>query len=252
MQLATSFVKDLPAKLNEEERQARSDALARLVEEIADVETEAKKIASQYGQKLKGMRQNMTALAHAVTQGEERRPVLCSERADMRRFTVETYRHDDGAVVDTRAMTQDEVEEASQANLFPSGTGIRVATEEKKKGLDLVSPTLESVEAKGEELRKGLEELHEDLTSGNAPTIENPGAVLDGSAATPEKPKRTRRRRGGQDVPEDAAANDTAEAEGDDAAPELAAGAPPVEAPAAEPAPETADATPPEAPTDGS
>lgn len=152
MDIQQGFTKDLPAKLTPEEIENRSRQLARQIESIADVEEEKSKIARQFGEKLKGMRLLAMTLAHAVSSGEESRPVLCSERADYRRFCIETYRHDTSEVVETRAMEADEAEEARQGHL----SFVRVADEyEKDKieketgtrpaggGLDLDSPTIE-------------------------------------------------------------------------------------------------------------
>lgn len=222
MQLETGFTKELPAPLTPEEVENRSTQLARLLESIADTETEAKKIARQYSEKLKGMRLQAMTLAHAVSRREESRPVLCSERADYRRFTIETYRHDTGAVVESRAMEQDELEEARQGHLF-----VRVAdrdNEERKKstaandggkGLDLEAPTIESVEEKGEalaaELKDALETIRNPDGTGRTKVshgfagepmkqiggpvddeaevpgtaITDPGAVLEGKAPAP-------------------------------------------------------------------
>lgn len=185
MQLATSFTKELAVALQPDEIQDRARMLARTIEEIADVEQEAKKIASQFGTKLKGLRQSATALAHTVSSGEEKRPALCSERADMRRFAIDTYRHDNGEVVETRVMTQDEVEEARQTNLFG---GVRVATDAKpKSNLDVEAPAAN--DAAPPEAPADGETAEADANDDTA--ITDPDAVIAG-----KKPKRVKKPKG--------------------------------------------------------
>lgn len=182
MELATSFTKDLPAKLTPEEVTTRSDTLARTIEEIADVETEKGKVSRQFAEKLKGLKLRSVTLAHAVSNHEENRPVLCSERADMRRFQVETYRHDTSEIVDTRAMTQDEVEEARQTNLFG---GVRVNSDAKPKakgGLDLTSPSGDAEPSP----------VPSESVAETGATITDPAGVLGGDFVD-GKPKRGRK-----------------------------------------------------------
>lgn len=196
MEIETGFTKDLPAKLTPEEIENRARQLARQIESIAETEEEKSKIARQFGEKLKGMRLQAMTLAHAVSSGEEARPVLCSERADMRRFCVETYRHDTSEVVETRAMNAEEVEEARQGHL----AFVRVASDYSKDkieketgkrpgGLDLDSPTIESGKKKaaakkepeqfGSQLKDALEAIKD--PDGTGQTV-----VTHGFAGAPQ------------------------------------------------------------------
>ena len=172
MDIQQGFTKDLPAKLTPEEIENRSRQLARQIETIAEVEEEKAKNARQFGEKLKGMRLLAMTLAHAVSSGEEARPVLCSERADYRRFTIETYRHDTSEVVESKAMTADQVEEARQGHL----AFVRVAGEYEKDrveketgtrptggGLDLDSPPIVEKPKKGKAAKAAPEQFGSQL-----------------------------------------------------------------------------------------
>lgn len=192
MQLATSFTKDLVYPLSPGEIEERKTVLARVVEEIAEVDAEKGKVVKSFGDRLKALRERSLDLAHTINQGEEKRPVLCSERAEMRNFQVLTYRHDSGSIVDTRAMTPDEVEEARQGGLFADNGGVRVAS--IKPGLNLATPPAAS---------------NDDATSPPAAdaaadgdvdgAITNPSGLLDGTQA--KKAKRTRKNKNAEIAP---------------------------------------------------
>lgn len=178
MQLATSFVKSLAFPLNDHEVEEEGRLLAQVTLEIETVEEEKATAVRGFGERLKKLRQRQTEHAHARSSRMKERPVLCSERAEMRRGEVETFRHDTGIVVDSRAMTPDEVEEARQGGLFSDhgSRGPRIA--EGKGGLDLAAPAAPAATAS------------EPAPDPDGGEITNPDGVLDGTEGKPKKGKR--------------------------------------------------------------
>lgn len=138
MQLATSFTKDLDYTLTPDEIRASKDRVVSLLVDLEDAEEEKARVTRQHAEKVKGLKRTLREETRRADTGKGRRQVLCSERAQTRTFTIETYRHDTGQVIDSRAMNADEVEEARQTGLFDGG-GVRVA-DAPKGGLDLAMP----------------------------------------------------------------------------------------------------------------
>ena len=205
MELKTAFTKDFDHDLTDEEIRVRSDALAALIEEIDEVDAERKEATSKFTRRLKEMRARASSLAHAVATKTEQRPVLCSERVQLRNFAIETYRHDTGKVVDIRSMNEEQIEESRQTGLFAGlggqSGGPRVATEESGAKLPLSTPPPEEADAIDPPTR--TVDTPEAEPSPEA-AITNPGGLLDGreaeAARKREKPARTVRRRAGLTV----------------------------------------------------
>lgn len=205
MQLETGFTKSLEAPLSDDEVKDRAHVLATTIGEIAETETEQKKVQSQFSQKLKKLRLRATELARIVETHREDRPVLCSERAQIRTFTIETFRHDTGQVVDTRAMDEEEIEGSRQTGLYDAlgGGGVRVGDEPKKGSLDLGSPADPNDEK--HEAPKGEAKAEEQSPAIAEAEITNPGGLLDGkeaaAAAKRAKPRGMRLIKGEKNKP---------------------------------------------------
>lgn len=199
MQLETGYTKDLDISLSDEEVADRGERLARAVAERKTVEEEKAKATRAFAERLKAIDLRVLQLTNAVNDRKEARPVLVSDRADLRRLLIETYRHDTGAVIDSRPMTQDELEEARQMNIFGPGVGVRVATEQRPPLAVVAPPPAET--AAGEDTdggptvseAEGEAETASDAAAGDDETaVTDPEGLLNGKAA---KPKRKRARK---------------------------------------------------------
>lgn len=110
--------KKLQVALSAEERELKTKELARTIEQIPVLELEAKEIAKKWSDRLKAEKARALDLAGCVSTGKETREIPVTERVDPRRFVVETIRHDTMEVISERALTQDEMEELRQGDLF--------------------------------------------------------------------------------------------------------------------------------------
>lgn len=117
-----TITRDLAVKLSDEEVDQKSQELARCVGDIEAVTEEAKDSAKEFKRRLDEKKKSLHDLAKAVSNREERRSVLCSERPNARLFRVETVRHDTMEIIETRAMKGEELDEARQGSLFERHT----------------------------------------------------------------------------------------------------------------------------------
>ena len=175
--------RQLEVKLSEDEVASKALQLARTLEEISDIEKQAKESARKFGEQLKTRRSSVELLARAVTSRKERRPVVVSERADERRFCVEIVRHDTMEVIDSRPMSTDEMEEARQGSLFARST----ADSDDGPPPDEAGPCAECGAKGGHALScsvLGLPEATADATAANGePAPDDPATTI---TATPE------------------------------------------------------------------
>jgi hypothetical protein len=111
-------VRQLPFQLTPEDIDTRARLLARKLADRNEKEAEKSAAAKRAGEEIKALDLEIDKLTDAVNTGKERRPIPVSEQSDNRRFCVETIRHDTMAVIETRAMTTDEVAKATQPTLF--------------------------------------------------------------------------------------------------------------------------------------
>lgn len=148
--------RELDVHLTDEEVQEKSEQLARVVAEISDLEEEKAKAVRGFSVQLKEKKRRLSELARNVTKREEMRPVLCYQRPDLRRFVIEIFRADNKQVIDSRAMTKEELEEARQGQLFDGNTHvpIRVSTDPAPaKGLPLDQPPAAEASADDEDVK---------------------------------------------------------------------------------------------------
>ncbi len=138
--------RDLDVKLTPDEVQAKSEELARVVDEIVTIEEEKAKVVRTFSVTLKDKKRRLRELARNVTKQEEMRPVMVFHRPDLRRFVIESYRGDNSEVVGSRAMTKQELEEARQSQLFDDrGTHVPTRVATAASSLPLSSPPQETV-----------------------------------------------------------------------------------------------------------
>lgn len=114
----TQDIRNLPCLLDDEDRALRGRWLASKLLTLEEVKAEASEKAKEYKTQKDGLEDEIAKLRDAVDTGKEVRPVPCTARPDARRFCIEIIRHDTLEVVETRAMTKDEIEEHQQPRLF--------------------------------------------------------------------------------------------------------------------------------------
>lgn len=122
----TEMTKTLPVRLTEEEIALRSRMLAGAVKDREAVKLEAKASATEFKERLAEIESKITDAAEAVHTGKEHRLVVVYERIDARRFQIDIIRTDSGDIVESRAMTKEEIDDASQTKMF-DGSKTRVA-----------------------------------------------------------------------------------------------------------------------------
>lgn len=110
--------KELPVKLAPEDVAARAQSLANRIEGVAKLKLEAAETAKGYKDRIKDEETAIAELANVVAHKREKRAVLCTINYDTRRHSVDTVRTDTGEIVDSRAMTAEEIEDANQGKLF--------------------------------------------------------------------------------------------------------------------------------------
>lgn len=100
-----------PVKLTDEERADRGRQAAQLVGQIQDKKRE-----------IDAHKEEAKAITKRL-EGAEPRRVACEEHDVMSSLTIETVRLDTGAVVDSRAMTKDEIIDRQQVKIPMPGVG---------------------------------------------------------------------------------------------------------------------------------
>jgi hypothetical protein len=111
-------VRMLPCQLTQDEIDTRGRLLARKVADLVDLEEDKKAKAKEFTDQIKGIEEEIVKLSEAVNTGKEKRPIPVSDHDDIRRFCIETIRHDTMDVVESRAMTSEEAEKARNPTLF--------------------------------------------------------------------------------------------------------------------------------------
>ena len=106
-----SFYNSLICDLTDEEIQAYSNELARLVTEQAEVEAEKKEVVADFGAKLTKIIADTRVLSRKVSTRKETRQVECDHEYDYVRGLVYTIRPDTGVTISQRQMTEDEKQE---------------------------------------------------------------------------------------------------------------------------------------------
>lgn len=98
----------LPVRLTAKEAEARAQSLAATKLEIDRLSVEAKVMASNYKDQLKGLGEQLRRLANVVKAGEEQRDVPCDVTLDFTEGTYYVLRTDTGEFLDTRPLTEGE------------------------------------------------------------------------------------------------------------------------------------------------
>lgn len=110
--------KELDVDLTEDEWKERSDMLGHAQLELETARIKSKESASHHSGIVKKVEARIHELARAVRDKKEARTVQCEERANARMFRIETVRLDTGALIDARAMNDEELADAQQGHLF--------------------------------------------------------------------------------------------------------------------------------------
>jgi len=118
--MGRQVTRDLPVKLTVAEAQRRGIELAEALQAKYDAEAHQTAIKATWKEELAQLEQDIRRLRRIVGNGEELRPVECSEEKNWKNKTVETVRLDTGEMVDFRPMSTHEL----QADLdFSPGGG---------------------------------------------------------------------------------------------------------------------------------
>lgn len=116
--MSDTNVRQLLCVLSPEEVDRAGRLLARKIADRTLKVEERKEKAKAMADEISEIDAEIERLSEAVNTGKERRPIPVSERKDNRRFCVETIRHDTLDVIETRAMSTEEAEQARQPSLF--------------------------------------------------------------------------------------------------------------------------------------
>lgn len=114
------MTKQLPVKLTNEEKIAKGLEQARLRDAIRAVKAEKKVAMTGFAERLAALEKDRDRVSDDIRDGIETRAVEVREERNYRLGTLRLVRVDTGEVVETRAMTAEEREEA-QVTMFPGG-----------------------------------------------------------------------------------------------------------------------------------
>lgn len=112
------MIKSLPVKLTVEELRSVADDLAASCVEQDRIREEKAEVTKTYNDGLKDEARKISRLARLLRERQEFRDVPCTERFVFETNTCEVYRDDTGERVEVRAMTAEEREAQSQADLL--------------------------------------------------------------------------------------------------------------------------------------
>ncbi len=101
-------VMQLRCELTAEEQRVKGLDLAQQEKAVYDAESEAKKSANEWKEKIQLLSRKLTTSAQILRDGYEWRPIECDEIYDYANGTVRTKRNDTGATVDERPMIAEE------------------------------------------------------------------------------------------------------------------------------------------------
>lgn len=109
--------RNLPVNLTQDERHVKALEMAAALSEYDDAESEKKEATRELTAKMKELRARATALREEVSTGKADRLVDCIEEANLIGRIWEVFRTDTGERVETRPMTNDEIEKNSQLDI---------------------------------------------------------------------------------------------------------------------------------------
>lgn len=116
-----TYEEPIECELTDEDKEAKRCRLETVDREIIRLEEEKKAAAKVFTNQIKPLQSERESILQALDSGTEKRMVACYEYFDDRLGKVEVRRVDDDSVVEERAMTQAEREEAvarKQGDLF--------------------------------------------------------------------------------------------------------------------------------------
>ena len=119
--MAATIIRELECKLTQKEWRERARRLAQSPVERAGLETEAKRVASEYKTKIGKLEEEERRLASAVREGVEYRDVACHEEKRLEQNAMVLLRDDTGEVVEERPM--DYSDRQAELDLDPEDDG---------------------------------------------------------------------------------------------------------------------------------
>jgi len=125
------FNRSLPCPLTDREFEDRAMELAKALEDIARLEAEKKESATDFAEQIKGRTADARALRQVVKTREEFRDVKCHWVRDYKQKELRLMRVDTQKQVDSRTMTEAELQEELDFNKKTAAKGKK--TPPKKK-----------------------------------------------------------------------------------------------------------------------
>jgi hypothetical protein len=117
-----TYTELLECELTEDERADKRKRLEDVDRELVRLDTEKKASAKAYSNQIKPLAAERESILEALDTGTEKRQVEVYEHFEPRLGKVEVRRVDTDAVVEERAMTQQELDEGRQGDLFGRAT----------------------------------------------------------------------------------------------------------------------------------
>jgi len=105
----TKFLKYV---FTEEEKRELAENMARKVTEADELEGQKKTVTSEYAAKINSANTEAQSTAKKLTSGFEMRQIDCEEQLDYDQKEVTTIRLDDGEIVETRTMSNLELQQS--------------------------------------------------------------------------------------------------------------------------------------------
>ncbi|MFA6605102.1 MAG: hypothetical protein WCS88_03850 [Patescibacteria group bacterium] len=107
--MTTAIYRTLPVPLTAEEIKQHSEELVAELGNVDRLTDEKKSIASSIGERVKEAQAKVTRLAYEIRTKSARRPVECEWRFEYGRGVASLHRADTGEIVETRPMTEGEM-----------------------------------------------------------------------------------------------------------------------------------------------
>lgn len=101
-----------PVILSDEEFEAKASELAVLERELQELRAAKKAAAADYGSKIEATQGAINVAASIVERRSEIREVDCVEEVSLQKKIVEIFRADTGELVDTRGITNADIQRA--------------------------------------------------------------------------------------------------------------------------------------------
>jgi len=101
---------DLPCKLTDTELRERGGKLARLLQQADELQAELNAAKAEFKARYELLQKTASEIATEIRSGHAMRAVNCVDLEDFSEKTVKLIRSDTGEVVETRAMTPDELQ----------------------------------------------------------------------------------------------------------------------------------------------